>query len=108
MSLQGGGGAVKGVIRSSSQLYRDCLRLIYHMAGIRSKKAQQLRIIVRNEFRKNAAVAEQDKIDALKANAVRALANYLMLESSTKDPRLMNRSSAFVSKEADSIKNMKE
>ncbi len=41
--------------RTSTQLYRDCLRLVAHVAG-RSKKGDALRAIVRGEFRKNAKV----------------------------------------------------
>ncbi len=41
--------------RTSSQLYRDCLRLVNHVAG-RSRKGQALRAIVRGEFKKNAEV----------------------------------------------------
>jgi hypothetical protein len=104
MSLQGGTAAGKAVVRSTCQLYRDCLRLVQHMAGARSKKATQLKLIVRSEFRKNANVTDPERIDALKANAVRALANYLMLEASSKDSRFMDRSAEFVKREVTSIK----
>lgn len=101
MSLQSSG--VKGIVRTSPQLFRDCLRLIQHVAG-KSKKAQQLRLIVGKEFRRNASVSEPEKIEALKSNAIRALANYLMMESSNKDDKLKNRAAAYVSREADTIK----
>lgn len=47
--------------------------------------------MVRMEFRKNAKVKEVEAIEALKANAVRALSNYLLYESGSKDPRLNKR-----------------
>jgi hypothetical protein len=47
-----------------------------------------LRSTVRNEFRKNASETNEDKIMALKANAVRALSNYLLAVSASKDSQL--------------------
>lgn len=91
------------VSRSATQLYRDCLRLVLHIAG-KSKKGNQLKKIVCNEFRKNAKLEDVVKIEALKANAVRGLANYLMLESASKDEKLRDRTSSYVSREANSIK----
>lgn len=101
MSLQMEGA--KLLSRSSKQLFRDCLRLIQHIAG-RSKKAQQLQIIVGKEFRKNKSIEDPAKIEALKSNAIRALANYLMLESSAKDKKFSQKSSIFTEKEAESIR----
>lgn len=92
-----------GVSRGATQLYRDCLRLVQHIAG-KSKKGQQLKKIVGSEFRKNAKLEDLVRIDALKANAIRGLANYLMLESASKDEKFRDRTSSFVSREADSIK----
>ena len=54
-------------------LYRDCLRVIRLNAGSGSPKAEKLRTIVANEFRKNAEVKDPEKLEALKFNAVRAL-----------------------------------
>lgn len=36
-------------------------------------------------------MTDPEKIDSLKGNAVRALTNYLMMESSIKDPKLKDR-----------------
>ncbi|KAJ1407032.1 hypothetical protein B484DRAFT_307577, partial [Ochromonadaceae sp. CCMP2298] len=72
--------------KSTPQIYRDCLRLIKHIAG-NSKKAAALQQVVRIEFKRNAAVAEEAAVEKLKSNAVRGLSNYLMMESSSKDER---------------------
>lgn len=93
-----------GFSKTTPQIYRDCLRLIKHIAG-RSKKSDALKSIVRNEFKKNAAVKDEATIERLKSNAVRGLSNYLMMESSTKDARFQQQSKAFVQREVDSIKS---
>jgi hypothetical protein len=46
-------------------------------------------------------------IESLKSNAVRGLANYLMMEASTKDARLHSLSQSYNSKEAESIRKDK-
>mmetsp|Transcript_34874 Transcript_34874/g.35520 ORF Transcript_34874/g.35520 Transcript_34874/m.35520 type:complete len:100 (+) Transcript_34874:178-477(+) len=89
-------------IRTSIHLYRDCLRLVQHMSG-NSAKGKQLRTIVRNEFKKNMNVEDNTKIEFLKSNAVRALSNYLMLQSSTKDVKFQEKMAAFTTSEIDSI-----
>lgn len=71
------------------QLYRDCLRLVRHVApGTDSPKARALRQTVRHEFRRNADVTDADQITTLKANAVRALSNYLLQASAPRDAHL--------------------
>lgn len=76
-----------------AQLYRDCLRLVRHIApGATSAKAVALQHTVRTEFKKNAKETDPDKITDMKASAVRALSNYLLTASVPKDPQL--RSSA--------------
>ncbi len=84
---------------SSVKLYRDCLRLVKHIAGD-SKKGVKLRAIVRGEFKKNAAIEDPAKIEGLKSNAIKALANYLMFESSQKDARFKKLSNEFYSNES--------
>ena len=54
-----------------------------------------LRKTVRNEFRKNAAETDPDKITNLKAHAVRALSNYLLAVAAPKDPRLNSSAKEF-------------
>ena len=72
---------------SVTKLYRDCLRLCFHIGG-RSAKGDALRSTVRGEFRKNMGETDPVKIENLKLAAVRGLSNYLTLESGAKDPRI--------------------
>jgi hypothetical protein len=75
---------------------------VNHIAG-KSNKGVQLRKIVKNEFLKNAKVDDPVKIDSLKSNAVRGLANYLMIESTNKDQRLQQFANTFAKKEASGL-----
>jgi hypothetical protein len=90
---------------SSVKLYRDCLRLVNHIAG-NSRKGQALKKIVRGEFKKNAKVEDPATVEGLKSNAVKALANYLMLESSQKDGRFKQLSNQFYKNEAKDLNNV--
>lgn len=90
------------ISRTTPALYRDCLRLIQHIAG-NSKKGENLRRIVGGEFRKNAKVADEAVVVLLKSNAIRALANYLMIESSAKDTRFKEKAAAYSAREADTL-----
>jgi hypothetical protein len=78
-------GAVQ---RTSVQLYRDCLRLVRHVAPGFSAKAVALRNTVRNEFRKKKDITDPIAIENAKADAVRALSNYLLATSARKDPKI--------------------
>jgi hypothetical protein len=102
MSLTGSGNNAV-VIRTTIKLYRDCFRLINHIAG-KSQKGQTLKRVVGGEFRKNSEVKDPAQLDALKGNAVRALSNYLMMESATKDDKFKEKIGTFASKEAASLK----
>jgi molybdenum cofactor biosynthesis enzyme len=95
-------GPASAVSRTTPQLYRDCLRLVVHIAG-NSKKARNIKSIVRSEFRKNAGITDPVHIEALKSNAVRGLANYLMIKSIDKDAKFKERSAAYVQSTLDSI-----
>mmetsp|Transcript_14954 Transcript_14954/g.16186 ORF Transcript_14954/g.16186 Transcript_14954/m.16186 type:complete len:110 (+) Transcript_14954:33-362(+) len=92
----------KAISRTTPQLYRDCLRLVQHIAG-KSKKGQSLRGIIRNEFRKNMQVSDPALIENLKSNAIRGLANYLMIESTAKDKRLQTSANAYAAKSVKDI-----
>jgi hypothetical protein len=71
------------------QLYRDCLRLIHHVApGRTSAKAVALRQTVKNEFSKHRQETNPEQIEAAKANAIRALSNYLLAMNAPKDPKM--------------------
>lgn len=94
----------KGVVRTSPQLYRDCLRLAQHIAG-KSKKGRSLKEIIRNEFRRNMHETDPHVIENLKSNAIRGLANYLMIESANKDKRLQSVAEDYTSKAAGQLLN---
>lgn len=64
-----------------------------------------LRGIVKKEFIKNAKVEDPVQVESLKSNAIRGLANYLMMESTAKDSRLQKFSTNYVQKEVDSLKD---
>ncbi|CAM9473301.1 unnamed protein product [Hapterophycus canaliculatus] len=83
----------QAVERSATRLYRDCLRLVDHIAS-KSPKGQQLRLILRNEFKKNMSETDPVKIEALKGGAIRGLSNYLVHESGSNDPQLKKRMDA--------------
>ncbi|EWM21005.1 hypothetical protein Naga_100081g12 [Nannochloropsis gaditana] len=76
--------------KSSVQLYRDCLRVADHIAS-KSPKGIALRKMLRSEFKKNAAVDDAKQVEQLKMNAARGLANYLLYESGSKEPKIRAR-----------------
>jgi hypothetical protein len=84
------------VPRTSVQLYRDCLRLIRHVApGKSSSKAMALRTTVRTEFDRHRDLHDEERLEAAKANAVRALSNYMLAVAAPKDPKLKARMQDF-------------
>jgi hypothetical protein len=96
--------APKSIARTTPQLYRDCLRLVVHIAG-KSKKGHSLKGILRNEFKKNASVTDPAIVENLKSNAIRGLANYLMMESATKDKKFQAQVNEFATKAAKDLAN---
>jgi len=70
------------------QLYRDCLRLVRHIAPGNSQKGLAMREMVKGEFGKHVAIKDEAQIEVLKAGAIRALSNYMLYESGSKDKRL--------------------
>lgn len=95
--------STSAISRTTPQLYRDCLRLIDHIAG-KSVKGSKLRVIIRNEFRKSVHIKDPAIIEGMKSNAIRGLSNYLMMESSNKDARFQSHANAFTNEEVNSIK----
>lgn len=76
--------------RTSIELYRDLLRLIAHISPGNSPKAIALRTMTRSEFEKSRILSpvnpsDQIKIEAMKANAIRALSNYMLYEGGIQD-----------------------
>ena len=74
--------------RTALELYRDCLRLVRHIAPGYTPKAQALRQSVRSQFKDNRDETDPHKVEVYKANAVRALSNYMLFQSAQKDPQL--------------------
>ena len=70
------------------QLFRDCMRLVKHIAPGSSPKGVALKTMVRAEFKKSMHEKDEAKIEALKAGAIRALSNYMLYESGAKDEKL--------------------
>ena len=73
--------------RTSIQLYRDLLRLLTHIAPGTSPKSIALRTTVRAEFEKSRNEEDPAKIESLKANAVRALSNYMLYQGGVQDKK---------------------
>jgi len=84
LQLSGSGGGKTVILK----LYRDCLRLIQHVAPGSSPKSLALRATVRSEFRRHAGLTDADAIETAKANAVRALSNYLLATAAPNDAKL--------------------
>jgi hypothetical protein len=59
------------------QLYRDVMRLTYHIAA-RSAKGEAMRTIARTEFRKHAKETDPTRIVELKDAGIRAISNYVV------------------------------
>mmetsp|Transcript_204 Transcript_204/g.252 ORF Transcript_204/g.252 Transcript_204/m.252 type:complete len:100 (-) Transcript_204:307-606(-) len=74
--------------RTSLQLYRDCMRLVRHIAPGHTGKSMALRTMVRSQFEKSRNEKDPAAIENLKANAVRGLSNYMLYESGAKDEKL--------------------
>jgi hypothetical protein len=62
--------------------------LVRYVAPGDSSKAKALRKVVSTEFAKNRSVHDEHHLDALRANAIRALSNYLLFQSARKDPKV--------------------
>ena len=81
MSFVGGG-------KPSIALFRDCMRLIKHVAGTTSPKAISLRQIVAQQFRANKHVSDPAMLHSLKSSAERGLSNYLIFTNARTDPKV--------------------
>ena len=56
--------------------------------GRTSPKSAALRLNVRSQFDKYKWTKDEDQIHAAKANAVRALSNYMLQQAAPKDPKV--------------------
>ena len=53
------------MLKSTTHLYRDCLRTIEHMNG-RSAKGRHIAAIVRQQFKDNKHITEEGQIETLR------------------------------------------
>jgi hypothetical protein len=81
-------GSFVGGGKSSLGLFRDCMRLIKHVAGTTSPKALALRQIVSTQFRANKHVTDPALLHVLKSSAERGLSNYLIFTNAKTDPKV--------------------
>ena len=65
------------------KLYRDCMKLTYHIAA-GGAKGEAMRQMVRMQFKAQMHVTDKAEIDRLKMLAVKGLQNYVIHESTTK------------------------
>lgn len=65
------------------KLYRDCMKLTYHIAGA-SAKGDAMRQMVRGQFRSNMQVEDPKEIQRLKMLGIVGLQNYVIHESTGK------------------------
>jgi hypothetical protein len=61
------------------------MRLIRHLAPGHSPKATVLRQTVRSQFQANRQLTDPVQIENVKANAIRAVSNYMLYQSAQKD-----------------------
>jgi len=80
--------AARGGPKSSLALFRDCLRLVAHMAGRSSPKAKSLRAIVAAQFRAHRHETDAAKLHVLKQGAEKGLSNYLIYHTSKTDKKV--------------------
>lgn len=75
------------------KLYRDCLRLVQHVAPGASPKSRALRDTIRREFRQERKTEQE--LEAAQSNAVRALSNYRLLVASNQRQKMKEGDSSF-------------
>lgn len=66
------------------------MRLVRHVAPGYSPKGIALRQMVRSQFQANRHEKDPTRIESMKADAVRALSNYMLYQSAQKDTQLQN------------------
>ena len=91
LSSGGGGGSVRTVDASGNDvelgpdeiavrtLYRDCMRLTYHIAA-RSAKGEAMRQMVRAQFKAQMHVTDEQEVRRLKMLAIAGIQNYVIHE----------------------------
>jgi hypothetical protein len=61
---------------------------VRHIAPGHSAKSEALRATIRTQFAMGRQETDPQRIQQLQANAIRALSNYMLYESGSKDPTL--------------------
>ena len=101
----GGGGSVRTVDASGNDvelgpdeiavrtLYRDCMRLTYHIAA-RSAKGEAMRQMVRAQFKAQMHVTDEQEVRRLKMLAIAGIQNYVIHEQTGKAIEQRNRDAA--------------
>ena len=104
-SSSGGGGSVRTVDASGNDvelgpdeiavrtLYRDCMRLTYHIAA-RSAKGEAMRQMVRAQFKAQMHVTDEQEVRRLKMLAIAGIQNYVIHEQTGKAIEQRNRDAA--------------
>ena len=64
------------------------MRLVNHIAPGQTPKSAAMKSMIRSEFIKNKAEKNEARIEVQQAAAIRALANYMLYESGSKDAKL--------------------
>ena len=92
-------------VSSSIKLFRDCLRLVKHIAPGSSPKNVALKAMIRTQFHSNKNLEDETAVENAKGAAIRGLANYMVLAASLKDERggLRKRSEDFLKAETGEI-----
>lgn len=94
--------------KTTIQIYRDCLRLAHFVGGgSNSPKGRSIKENIRSSFKKNKGATNPAEIEVMRGHAIRALANYLMLNQGIRDERMKKSLDNFSNKEADSVKEPK-
>ena len=105
LSSGGGGGSVRTVDASGNDvelgpdeiavrtLYRDCMRLTYHIAA-RSAKGEAMRQMVRAQFKAQMHVTDEQEVRRLKMLAIAGIQNYVIHEQTGKAIEQRNRDAA--------------
>ena len=84
------------------------MRLIKHIAPGHSGKSVALRATVRSQFNLAKTETDEHKIDSLKSNAVRALSNYMLYESGSKDETMKKAMAKYHDSALQNIKQVDE
>lgn len=66
-----------------TKIYRDWLR-VARLVGGNSAKGDNMRLMIRSEFKKNKFLTERNEIEEKKNQAIKGLSNYMILQEKLK------------------------